>query len=119
LTTVPLPDSLSRMSMPSILATKYLTAFDVITLMSLPSGRDLIGLQTDYGFDTAYGFMLYSVAGIRLYWVSGAATDAFVVVRHHLGVDVQLATASTAADAADAFNVAVQAASSATAAYDF
>lgn len=91
---------------PTIMAMKHLTSFDIISLMSTPSGRELITVQTEMGYDTVYGFMLYALGNVRLFWVPGAISQAFVVVRHLTGVDVQLATASTVADAADAFNAA-------------
>ena len=91
---------------PAIMATKHLTSFDIISLMSLPVGRELISVQTNMGFDTVYGFMLYSLGAVRLYWIPGGVSESFVVVRHLTGVNVQLATASTVADAADVFNAA-------------
>jgi hypothetical protein len=89
---------------PSLNATKRLTSMDIIGLMATPTTRDLLSVQTSFGFDTVYGFMLYAVSEIRLYWIPGQMSDCFVVVRHLSGVDVQLASASTVEDAAAAFN---------------
>lgn len=90
-------------SSPSLNATKQLTSADVIGLMSSPTVRDLLTVQTSMGFDTVYGFMLYAVAEIRLYWVPGQV-EAFVIVRHLTGVDIQLATAVDPWQAAETFN---------------
>ena len=91
---------------PTMMITKHLTQSDIINLMWLPTGRDLITVDTHMGFDTVYGFMLYALGELRLYWVPGDISESFVVVRHLTGVNVQLATASTVADAADVFNAA-------------